>query len=198
MHMLRLVRVTPVRNLKIYTKTGDKGKTSLYTGERRVKTDQTFYALGATDELASMLGIAREFAFDAEHNQIIDIIGELQSDLQLIGSAVATPNSSANERKMNQVKFNPEKVTRLENLIDDFDAQLPPLTTFILPGGGKTAAHLHMARTICRRAERETLPLIESEETDRQVGQYLNRLSDLLFQMARIAQHAEGNDDRFR
>ena len=114
-----------------------------------------------------VLGCAREFAFDAEHKNIIDIIGTLQSDLQLIGSAIATPKSSATERKMNQVAFDEAKIDELERLIDQYEADLPPLTTFILPGGGKTAAHLHLARTICRRAERETLPLIDSGETGR-------------------------------
>jgi len=186
------------RTLKIYTKTGDKGKTSLYTGERVEKTNQVFYALGATDELSSALGLAREFASDVKNQKVIEIINNLQIELQDIGSAVATPKSSATERKLRLVEFSEEKVFALEALIDEFDSELPPLTTFILPGGGKCSSQLHVARSVCRRAERETLPLVESEETDRIIGRYLNRLSDLLFQMARYAQYFEGKEDRFK
>ena len=105
-----------------------------------------------TFPLVTVLGCAREFAFDAEHEHIIDIIGTLQSDLQLIGSAIATPKSSATERKMNQVAFDQAKITQMEDLIDQYEAQLPPLTTFILPGGGKTAAHLFRGRHKCNLA----------------------------------------------
>ena len=112
----------------------------------------------------TVLGCAREFAFDAEHEHIIDIIGTLQSDLQLIGSAIATPKSSATERKMNQVAFDQAKITQMEDLIDQYEAQLPPLTTFILPGGGKTAAHLFRGRHKC------TLPTFLIEHVERKIS----------------------------
>merc|ERR1711937_11413 len=185
-----------VRNLKIYTKTGDKGVTSLYTGERRTKTDNVFEALGVTDELSSVLGIAKEYSKDQNQENVSGIIRMIQGDLQEIGSAIATPLSSASERKLNKVKFPQERVDVLEKLIDELDAALPPLTTFILPGGGKCSAHLHLARSICRRAERRTIPLIEAGETDSTVGRYLNRLSDLLFQLARSSQMASGLSDQ--
>merc|ERR1712130_80013 len=186
------------RNLKIYTKTGDKGVTSLYTGERRPKTDLVFDALGAVDELSSVLGIAKEFAIASDHAQVVEIVVEIQATLQDIGSAIATPISSANDRKLARVKFESSNVDRLEGLIDALDANLPPLTTFILPGGGQCSAHLHLARSVCRRAERNTLPLIGADETDRTAGRYLNRLSDLLFQLARTAQNADGLSDQFK
>jgi len=191
-------RLIVSRGMKIYTKTGDKGTTSLYTGERRPKTDLVFDALGATDELSASLGVAREYAYDRQMENVIAIVDDLQSRLQEVGSAIATPTSSASEMKLKRVNFDESEVKKLENLIDELDAQLPQLTTFILPGGGKCSAHLHMARTICRRAERMALPLADCEDLDRNVCRYLNRLSDLLFQLARSAQQQEGKTDQFK
>merc|ERR1711953_1420979 len=107
------------RGMKIYTKTGDKGTTSLYTGERRPKTDLVFDALGATDELSAALGVAREFAYDRQMENVIAIVGDLQSRLQEVGSAIATPISSASEMRLKRVSFEGSEVKKLEDLIDE-------------------------------------------------------------------------------
>jgi len=187
--------------MKIYTKTGDTGTSSLYSGERRPKTDAAFAALGDVDELNSMIGVAREFvASGAESiNESSDVtkmtslasiseqLQEIQSRLLDIGSAVATPVSSSSESKIQRVSFSEGHVEILERWIDQHDATLPQLTNFILPSGGFAASHLHLARAVCRRAERSVFSLVSHGSTDVQVSIYLNRLSDYLFTIARVA-----------
>lgn len=187
--------------MKIYTKTGDEGTSSLYSGERRSKTDAAFAALGDVDELNSIIGIAREFVASGTEKKIesndevqrtrltsIDEqLQEIQSRLLDIGSAVATPISTSSESKIKRVSFSEQHVDTLEQWIDQHDATLPQLTNFILPSGGFAASHLHLARAVCRRAERSVLPLVSQKSTDAQVSIYLNRLSDYLFTIARVA-----------
>ncbi|XP_014016253.1 corrinoid adenosyltransferase MMAB isoform X1 [Salmo salar] len=179
---------------KIYTKTGDKGFSSTYTGERRPKEDRVFEALGTTDELSSAIGLAREFCIDKGHS-FTDQLDKIQCVLQDVGSNIATPQSSARESHIKKTKFSSQPVADLERWIDEFTEKLPPLTSFILPSGGKSSAALHIARTVCRRAERSVSPIVRSGEADPDVAKYLNRLSDYLFTVARYTAMKEGNEE---
>ncbi|XP_020776587.1 corrinoid adenosyltransferase isoform X2 [Boleophthalmus pectinirostris] len=159
---------------KIYTKTGDKGFSSTFTGERRPKENQIFEALGNTDELSSVIGLAREYCLEKGHT-FTDQLDKIQCILQDVGSNIATPQSSAREIHIKRTQFNNSSTTDLENWIDKFTEELPPLTNFILPSGGKSSAALHLARTICRRAERSVVPIVRSGEADPDVAMFLNR-----------------------
>ncbi|XP_026199060.1 corrinoid adenosyltransferase [Anabas testudineus] len=183
------------RGPKIYTKTGDKGFSSTFTGERRPKEDQIFEALGNTDELSSAIGLAREFCLDKGHT-FIDQLDKIQCILQDVGSNIATPQSSARESHTKRTKFTPQPIADLESWIDTFTEELPPLTSFILPSGGKSSASLHFARTVCRRAERSVAPIVRSGEVDPDVARFLNRLSDYLFTVARYAAMKEGSKEK--
>lgn len=179
---------------KIYTKTGDSGTSSLYNGERRDKTDVVFEALGDIDELNSTVGLAREFCGQASAELVAQL--ELtQSRLLDVGSAVATPVDRSSASKLQRTAFDAAHTQQLEQWIDEMDAKLPALKNFILPGGGQAAALLHMARSICRRAERSTVPLVKAGSTDAAVGTYLNRLSDYLFTAARYSSMLEGKQE---
>ncbi|KAL7836207.1 hypothetical protein AOLI_G00274910 [Acnodon oligacanthus] len=180
---------------KIYTKTGDIGFSSTFTGERRPKEDHIFEALGTTDELSSAIGLAREFCLEKGHS-FTDQLDKIQCVLQDVGSNIATPRSSARESHIKKTKFSSQPVAELESWIDSYTEELPPLTSFILPSGGKSSAALHVARAVCRRAERCVAPIIRSGEADPDVGKYLNRLSDYLFTLARYAALNEGNSER--
>ncbi|KAF9975436.1 hypothetical protein BGZ73_000941 [Actinomortierella ambigua] len=179
---------------KIYTKTGDKGTSALFTGERRPKDDEVFEALGTNDELASAIGLAREFCIDQSSPDLADMIHQLeqiQCLLQDIGSNIATPrdSSAATAARLARTEFDSDSqhVQDLEQWIDQMDQELPPLTSFILPSGGKAAASLHIARTTCRRTERRVAPMAQEHRVDQSVAIYLNRLSDYLFTCARYA-----------
>ncbi|XP_021370491.1 cob(I)yrinic acid a,c-diamide adenosyltransferase, mitochondrial-like isoform X2 [Mizuhopecten yessoensis] len=179
---------------KIYTKTGDKGMSSTFTGERRPKNDTIFEALGATDELSCAIGLAAEYCKEAAI-PVVSELEQIQCVLQDIGSCVATPISSARESHRKLTGFSGENVTDLEKLIDEYTADLPPLENFIIPSGGKSSSSLHLARSICRRAERSVTPLVKSGEMDGEPLQYLNRLSDFLFTVARYSAKKEGKDE---
>eukprot|EP01120_Amphizonella_sp_Union-15-10_P000058 TRINITY_DN10065_c0_g1_i1.p1 TRINITY_DN10065_c0_g1~~TRINITY_DN10065_c0_g1_i1.p1 ORF type:complete len:190 (-),score=15.58 TRINITY_DN10065_c0_g1_i1:22-591(-) len=159
---------------KIYTKTGDKGESSLFNGERRKKDDEVFEALGATDELNAHLGLAIEHC-KAANNALDTFLEEIQSRLLDIGSHVATPRSSSPEKHLERTLFNENHVKTLETWIDKLDNELPPLRNFILPSGGFASSQLHVARTVCRRAERSIAPLYRLGLVDTQVFQYINR-----------------------
>ncbi|XP_061162638.1 corrinoid adenosyltransferase MMAB-like [Saccostrea echinata] len=178
---------------KIYTKTGDKGTSSTYTGERRSKDDIIFEALGSTDELNSAIGVAAEFCKD---DGLISQLEQVQCVLQDIGSCVATPNSSAREVHLKNTQFNATFTTELEKWIDQYTEELPPLKNFILPSGGLCSAHLHVARSICRRAERRVVPMVKANEVSQEPLKYLNRLSDFLFTAARFAAMKEGKKEK--
>ncbi|CAI5969519.1 unnamed protein product [Closterium sp. NIES-64] len=202
---------------RVYTRTGDKGTSSLYTGERRRKDDHVFGALGDVDELNSALAVAAEYCRVQGLKELCDQIAVIQSRLLDVGSVVATPPSSASAAKLQRVRFDPTAVDTLELWIDSLDEKLPPLTAFILPSGGMAAAHLHLARSICRRAERAVIAVAAEDEEQQQqeaheaqeggatapdsepplpridptVMRFVNRLSDFLFTAARFAaQHA--------
>ncbi|CAK6966585.1 corrinoid adenosyltransferase [Scomber scombrus] len=180
---------------KIYTKTGDKGFSSTFTGERRPKEDHIFKALGNTDELSSAIGLAREFCLDKGHTFTYQL-DKIQCVLQDVGSNIATPQSSARESHIKRTKFAVQPIADLESWIDTFTEELPPLTNFILPSGGKSSAALHVARTVCRRAERSVAPIVRSGEADPDVAKFLNRLSDYLFTLARYAALKENKEEK--
>ncbi|XP_043190568.1 corrinoid adenosyltransferase-like [Amphibalanus amphitrite] len=184
------------RGLRIYTKTGDGGTSSTFTGQRLPKDDALFEALGSVDELSATVGLARVLARDAGHTYCWQL-ERVQCALQEVGSLVATPRGSArpaHTRRTGQ-RVPAAWVTELEAWIDEHTARLPPLTNFILPGGGVAGATLHLARTVCRRAERVVTPLTRADRVDASVAVYLNRLSDFLFTVARVAAAADGVDE---
>lgn len=173
----------------IYTKTGDGGDTALFGGGRVGKEDLRVDAYGQVDELNATLGVAR-----AEGLGALDALaGALQEQLFTVGAVLATPQGSKAEAHIPKVR--PEWVKAMENAIDELDRELPPLTTFILPGGSKAAAALHLARTVCRRTERRVVPLFRAGKVGGEVIVFLNRLSDLLFTMARAVNHRSGVKD---
>ncbi|XP_008581707.1 PREDICTED: cob(I)yrinic acid a,c-diamide adenosyltransferase, mitochondrial [Galeopterus variegatus] len=180
---------------KIYTKTGDKGFSSTFTGERRPKDDQVFEALGTTDELSSAIGFAVELITEKGHT-FAEELQKIQCTLQDVGSALATPRSSAREAHLKHTTFEAGPILELEQWIDKYSSQLPPLTAFILPSGGKSSSALHFCRAVCRRAERCVVPLVQSGETDANVAKFLNRLSDYLFTLARYTAMKEGNQEK--
>ncbi|XP_058014205.1 corrinoid adenosyltransferase MMAB isoform X1 [Ahaetulla prasina] len=180
---------------KIYTKTGDKGFSSTFTGERRAKDDRIFDALGTLDELSSAIGLSAEFGSESGHT-FVEELHKVQCMLQDAGSNVATPISSARESHIKRTSFSEKPVLELESWIDKYSDQLPPLTSFILPSGGKSSAALHLSRAVCRRAERCVVPLVKTGEADGNVAKYLNRLSDYLFVLARFAAKQEGKEEQ--
>ena len=163
--------------MKIYTKTGDRGQTGLIGGQRVSKASARIEAYGTVDELNAALGVA---ASQPDAQAIVERLWRLQSDLHLVCADLAAPAQAAQTPRVM-----PSHVAYLEELCDDLEAQLPPLQQFILPGGTAAGAHLHLARTVARRAERRVIELAQAEPFNSEVIRYLNRLSDLLFLMAR-------------
>ncbi|KAI8089328.1 Adenosylcobalamin biosynthesis, ATP:cob(I)alamin adenosyltransferase-like protein [Halteromyces radiatus] len=182
--------------MKIYTKTGDKGTSSLYNGERRDKDDIIFEALGTTDELSSHIGLAMEYL--ENDSFLTERLEKIQCSLQDIGSNIATPRERSNTNRLERTSFDPEGklVLELEQWIDFMDEELPRLTKFILPSGGKASATLHVSRSVCRRAERRVQPLTREHLCDDSVAIYLNRLSDFLFNAARLAAKRQGKEEK--
>lgn len=165
--------------MKIYTKTGDKGETSLFGGTRVPKHALRIEAYGTVDELNSVIGICRSMNTVQEIDGILD---ELQHDLFTLGADLATPHESLSS---NVRRVSSSDALRLEKHIDDIESKIEPLKNFILPGGSKTASMLHFARTVCRRAERLVVHLAHEETIGNDPTIYLNRCSDLLFMLAR-------------
>ncbi len=175
---------------KIYTKTGDKGETSLFTGERVPKSNPFIEAVGAVDECNSALGAA--IAHLPERDDLADThkaLTAVQHALFDVGAALATPRSSASEAKIKKTHFDVHATELLEQWIDAMDKELPKLTQFILPGGHPSGAMLHLARSVCRRAERRVAPLNTHTDVSDDVFIYLNRLSDYLFVASRYVNH---------
>lgn len=170
--------------MKIYTKTGDAGETSLFDNSRVSKANPRVEAYGEVDELNACLGAARAAGLDADLSEMIQTI---QRELFAIGARLADPSSRLAARVTKAVLADAD-VGRLEGGIDRLEAEVPPLRRFILPGGTMTGALLHLARTICRRAERRVVAL-GAAAVEPVVIVYLNRLSDLLFVLARVVNH---------
>lgn len=172
--------------VKIYTKTGDKGQTSLFTGHRVPKNSHYIAALGSVDECNSSIGASMAFLpKEPEFQEVWKQLEFVQHALFDIGAALATPRSLAPSNKVSKTHFDADEISLLEKWIDKMETSLPKLTYFILPGGHPAAAMLHIARSICRKAEREVVPLSEKADVSENVLIYLNRLSDYLFVLAR-------------
>ena len=182
-----------VRLNRIYTRTGDDGSSGLSTGERRPKDDPRFEAIGTVDETNAAIGVARLHI--SEYPDLDLMLGAIQNDLFDLGADLATPEA-AEPPAFEPLRILAVQVERLEKEIDYLNRGLAPLTTFVLPGGSAAAAHLHMARTICRRAERATVMLtrVEGEVVNPEAVRYLNRLSDFLFVASRWANDLGGRD----
>jgi cob(I)alamin adenosyltransferase len=169
----------PVRLTRIYTGGGDRGETSLGDGTRVTKLDCRIAAFGAVDELNSHVGLALAGGPPAE---FVEVLERVQNELFDLGADLSVPYGIADRLRISE-----EHIERLERDCDRFNADLPELRSFVLPGGTETAARLHVARAVCRRAEREALAAAEELEISRLALVYLNRLSDLLFILARSA-----------
>lgn len=173
--------------MKIYTKTGDKGQTSLFTGKRVPKNDLFIQALGDVDECNSSLGVAISLIQNnPELAKTKNQLETIQHTLFDVGAAIATPQTEAIESKIEKTRFDEKDALILEEWIDEMELELPKLKEFILPGGSPCGSTLHLARSICRRAERTVLPLHEKKDVSSNVVIYLNRLSDYLFVTSRF------------
>ena len=168
---------------KIYTRTGDDGTTGLGDGSRVKKYERRIEAIGAVDELNSLLGLLLTRELPGE---IHDSLTDIQHELFDLGGELSIPGRSA---------IAEQQVTRLETILDKFNADLPPLKEFILPGGSEASAVCHLARSVCRRAERRVIHLGEEEKLNTAATKYLNRLSDLLFVLARALNVHAGHHD---
>lgn len=176
--------------MRIYTKTGDAGETSLFGGGRVGKDAARVDAYGELDELNAVLGLVRAEVDDRELDALLE---RLQVELFTVGAVLATPRDTKAAGVIPQVEA--AWIEAQERDIDRLDATLPAMTHFILPGGSRASASLHLARTVCRRVERRVVPLLRSGEIGAEVGIYLNRLSDLLFVLARVVNHRAGVAD---
>ena len=168
--------------MKIYTKSGDKGQTSLFGGERVPKNSQRLKAYGTIDELNSFIGFA---ITEVNSEEVKSVLKDLQPKLFVIGSDLATPQTEKN-KKLKITRTHDDFVSEVEKLIDKFESQLEVLKKFILPGGSKGAALLHICRTIARRAEREIVALKNTDEIGDNIIIFMNRLSDLFFVLSRF------------
>ena len=172
---------------RIYTRTGDDGTSALATGERRQKSDLRFSAIGTVDETNATIGLARL------HREALGpmdaMLAAIQNDLFDLGADLATPEKTTGRERL---RITAAQVERLEGEIDSLNARLHPLTSFVLPGGTPTAAALHLARTVCRRAERLAVAAQPAAGFDYVLVRYLNRLADLLFVLAREANRVYG------
>lgn len=184
--------------MKIYTRTGDKGTTGLFGGKRVRKDNIRIEAVGAIDEVNSVIGVAivqiinqppKASLATGEKSLIRNQLSKIQGDLFEIGAVLATPQRVRVKEKRIHKEFTShlkDRTSEFEELIDGLTTKLPPMKSFILPGGSKEGAFLHLARTVCRRAERRIVAFSQKERVDREIIKYMNRLSDLLFTMARF------------
>ncbi|GAA5043471.1 cobalamin adenosyltransferase [Marivirga lumbricoides] len=166
--------------MKIYTKTGDKGKTSLLGGSRVSKANRRIDAYGNVDELNSWIGLLRDQSVNQKRHLLLI---EIQDRLFTIGSHLA---NEGGERQFSIPEIKHSDIDRLEKAIDEMNEELPPMKNFILPGGNPVISYTHIARTVCRRAERGVVALAESEAVEEVIVIYLNRLSDYLFVLSRM------------
>ncbi len=168
--------------MKIYTKTGDQGNTSLFDGARVPKHHQRIEAYGTLDELNAYIGLLMSQGIAQEYKKQL---GTIQNELFVLGAQLANPQEESAAKSRKTPTIQPEHITALENAIDQMNEVLPPMTHFILPGGHSIVSYCHIARTICRRGERRATLLAENHSVPPLVIQYLNRLSDYLFVLAR-------------
>ena len=175
--------------MRIYTRTGDQGDTGLFGGGRVSKADLRVEAYGTVDELTAQLGWAETLV---RHLSLAEELRRVQADLLVIGADLATPPDASPAAAARVQRLDAAQPARLEAWIDHLDAEIAPLTTFILPGGSPGAAALHVCRAVCRRAERRVVALAAAAPVNPQVVIYLNRLSDLLFTLARWVNAREG------
>ena len=178
--------------MRIYTRTGDAGDTGLFGGGRVSKNHPRVEAYGDVDELNAAIGLARSIE---QMPRIDEVLVPIQRDLFAIGALLATPDREKMRQHLDKARVDQDRITQLEHAIDDGDRELEPLKSFIVPGGSPKAAALHVARTVCRRAERRVVSLAESEDLPGVVVIYLNRLSDLLFTLARVANRRVGTGE---
>jgi cob(I)alamin adenosyltransferase len=179
---------------RIYTREGDKGETGLLSGERIEKDSHRVEAYGTVDELITALGLAKVHTSE----RIAGHIHAIQQVLFYVAAELATNMShigSADDWRKNLTRVGEQDVTHLENLADELSEELPQISNFVIPGGTKGAAFLHQARTVCRRAERRVITFSRMEPVNGDILKYLNRLSDLLFVMARFENSEVGNGD---
>jgi cob(I)alamin adenosyltransferase len=178
--------------VKIYTRTGDAGSTALFGGGRVSKDHIRVIAYGDVDELNSLIGLVRATPPEAFEDALLESI---QRDLFSIGGHLATPDPDKVRKALEKATLSDDRVAEFERVIDAADRVLAPLTAFVLPAGSPKAAILHLARTVCRRAERQVVHLAAQETVPELFLVYLNRLSDLLFTLARLANHQAGVGD---
>lgn len=180
--------------MKIYTRTGDRGETGLIGGRRVSKADQRIVAYGAVDELNSSIGMAIcMLQADEVFADLVDVFTKVQNDLFVVGSDLADPDYP--ESKRDTPRATQDMASALEPVIDKFEEELPPITFFILPGGSTPASMLHICRSVARRAETAAVALAASEKINPSIVVYLNRLSDMLFVAARLANKRLGVQD---
>lgn len=189
-HVSRLTTNFP--RVKIYTRTGDTGDTALFGGGRVAKSNLRVAAYGDVDELNSFLGFARA----AAPVDFFDVLLEsIQQDLFSIGGHLATPDPDKVRKALEKAQLSDTSIAQFESAIDAADAELPALKAFVLPAGCEKAVRLHLARAVCRRAERSVVALARTGDVPPLFLVYLNRLSDLLFTLSRLANHRDGVGD---
>lgn len=177
--------------MRIYTRTGDSGETGLFSGTRVSKDAARVEAYGTVDEANSFIGLLRAERLDADVDAVLE---RVQHDLFALGADLATP---ADGKRADAVpRITADNVASLERAIDEFDKELPQLRSFILPAGNRAVALAHTARSVVRRAERRTVTLARTENISQETIRYLNRLSDLLFVLARLIAHRAGANEQ--
>lgn len=182
--------------MKIYTRTGDRGETGLFGGGRVRKDHTRVEAYGEVDELNAVLGLVAAALVAGPESDLLERVRVLQADLFTLGANLASPAEEEGGRASEHVPPLPlERAAEMERWMDEAEAELEPLRSFILPGGNEEAARLHLARTVCRRAERRVITLAAEAMIDPAAIVYLNRLSDLLFTWARLVNHRAGGED---
>ncbi|HET7471443.1 MAG TPA: cob(I)yrinic acid a,c-diamide adenosyltransferase [Gemmatimonadales bacterium] len=179
-------------SMKIYTRTGDQGETGLFGGGRVPKDHPRVAAYGDVDELSSAIGVARATTPADFFDQLLESV---QRDLFAIGGQLASPEPDKVAKALEKADLSSDRPAEFERVMDEADRVLPPLRAFVLPGGTAKAAALHLARTVCRRAERSVVHLAHDGPVPPGFVIYLNRLSDLLFTLARLANHRDGTGD---